>query len=211
MGRRAALLEIDPEHPEPRRVQQAVDKLTAGQVVLYPTDTLYGIGGDLLRRDAADKIVQLRLRDPKKPLSIVCSSLSEASRYAIIDDDCHRVMRRVLPGPYTFILKATREIPRTGDKVRRVVGVRIPGHPVAAALVKALGHPILSASAVPPEDGPPDVSDPVQLAERYGSDTVGLVLDAGILRGAPSTVIDWSEGEPVLVRRGAGEVAFLEG
>jgi tRNA threonylcarbamoyl adenosine modification protein (Sua5/YciO/YrdC/YwlC family) len=224
--KRAPLLAIDPAHPEPRRIQQAVEKLRAGWVVLYPTDTLYGLAGDPEARESIDRIYQLRGLDRKKPLSLVSESLSEASRYAIIDDDCYRVMRKVLPGPYTFILRATKDVPRTGDQKRRLVGIRIPRHPVATALVRALGHPLISASAI--DDGesggkPPrrsasrvdlgpatGASDPVHLAERYGSDLVGLVLDAGILEGTPSSVIDWSEDAPVLLRRGAGDVSFLE-
>jgi tRNA threonylcarbamoyl adenosine modification protein (Sua5/YciO/YrdC/YwlC family) len=222
--KRAPLLAIDPVHPEPYRIQQAVEKLRAGWVVLYPTDTLYGLAGDPEARESIERIYQLRGLDRKKPLSLVSESLSEASRYAIIDDDCYRVMRKVLPGPYTFILRATRDVPRTGDQKRRLVGIRIPAHPVAIALVRALGHPLISASAIdegtptnkPPRrsasriDLGPGGSDPLHLAERYGSDLVGLVLDAGMLEGTPSTVIDWSQEGPIVLRRGAGDVSFLE-
>src|SRR5687767_6769593 len=108
-------MEIHPEHPEPHRVQQAVSRLSDGKVIVYPTDTIYGIGADIAQKSAIDRIYTLRKLDDKKPLSIVCSSLSEASRYAVIDNDCYRLMKRTLPGPFTFILRATREAPRMGE------------------------------------------------------------------------------------------------
>lgn len=207
---RAPLLDISPEHPEPHRVRQAVSRLKADEVVVYPTDTIYGLAVDFESRRGIDRLYALRKLDLKKPLSVVCASLSQASKYAVIDNECHRFMRRVLPGPYTFVLKATREVPRTGDSKRRAVGIRIPAHPVALALVEELGRPLLSTSAILEDlPGEREVSDPVRLAERYG-DGVALVLDAGILEGTPSSVIDWTEDTPRVLRVGAGDVSELE-
>jgi tRNA threonylcarbamoyl adenosine modification protein (Sua5/YciO/YrdC/YwlC family) len=200
---------INPQHPEPHRIQQAMDKLAAGRVIVYPTDTIYGIGADIVDKAAIARIYALRRLDEKKPLSLVCASLSEASRYAVIDDDCHRVMRRLLPGPYTFILRATKDAPKMGDKKRRTVGIRIPESPVALALVGKLGRPLLSASAIV-EGSLMTVSDPVELADAYGSEGVALVLDAGQLSGVPSSIIDWTEETPVIVRQGAGDVTSFE-
>src|SRR5262245_17900616 len=188
--RRAPLLGISAEHPEPHRIRQAVARLKEEEVIVYPTDTIYGLAVDMGSRRGIDWLYSLRKLDPKKPLSIVCGSLSEASRYAIIENECYRFMRRVLPGPYTFVLRATRDVPRTGDSKRRAVGVRIPAHPVALALASELGRPLLTTSAILDEASPQEVSDPVKLAEQYG-EGVALVLDAGILEGTPSTVIDW--------------------
>lgn len=180
-------------------------------LLVYPTDTLYGLGGRLSSHPALERIYALREMDRNKPLSVVCATVSEASRYAVIPDECFRVMRRLLPGPYTFVLPATRDVPKMGDKKRRTVGVRIPAHPVALALIEAMGEPMLSASAIldddPPEDQ--DISDPRRLAERYGGE-VALVIDAGILRGGASSVIDWTGDEPVILRRGAGDLSLLE-
>lgn len=180
-------------------------------LVVYPTDTLYGLGGRLSSRTALDRIYSLRGLDRNKPLSVVCASLSDASRYAVIPDECFRAMRRLLPGPYTFVLPATRLVPKMGDKRRRSVGVRIPAHPIALALIEAMGEPLLSASAIldddPPEDQ--DISDPIRLAERYGAE-VAVVIDAGILRGGASSVIDWTEEAPKILRRGAGDLSLLE-
>lgn len=206
---RATLMEIHPEHPEPHRIQQAVAKLIDARVIVYPTDTIYGLGADISSRAAIERIYALRKLDPKKPLSLVCGSLSEASRYAVIENECYRVMRKVLPGPYTFILRATREAPKVGDLKRRAVGVRIPEHPVALALTQALGRPLVSASAIR-DDAEVTVSDPVHLADHYGSEGVALVLDAGQLAGTPSTIIDWTEDRPVILRRGAGDASLIE-
>ncbi len=209
---RAQLLEVNPQHPEPHRIKQAVERLEAGDIVVYPTDTIYGLAADVAQRSAIDTLYALRQLEAKKPLSLVCSSLSQVSHYATIPNDCHRFMKRVLPGPYTFILRATREAPRMGDAKRRTVGVRIPAHPVSLALVQALGRPLLTTSAIvegQPEDEVPEVSDPVFLAEYYAHTAVALVLDAGLLEGTPSTVIDWSDDDPVVVRQGAGVVEGL--
>lgn len=201
-------MEIHPEHPEPYRIQQAVARLADGKVIVYPTDTIYGLGADVQQRSAIDRIYALRKLDPKKPLSLVCGSLSEAAKYAIIPDDCYRAMKRLLPGPYTFILRATREAPKMGDTKRRAVGIRIPGNPVALALVRTLGRPLLSTSAILDEHAD-EISDPLALADHYASD-VTLVIDAGPLLGTPSSVVDWTDEAPVIVRRGAGDLSMFD-
>lgn len=207
---RTTLLQINPDHPEPHRIQQAVSRLSDGKVIVYPTDTIYGLGADIAQRSAIDRIYALRKLDAKKPLSLVVGSLSEASRYAVIDNDCYRVMKRALPGPFTFILRATREAPRMGESKRRTVGIRMPSHPVALALVRALGRPLLSASAIIDERSE-DISDPLALADHYGTGgDVSVVIDAGTLLGTPSSVIDWTEDSPQIVRRGAGDLSIFE-
>lgn len=206
---RAPLLEVSSQHPEPQRVRQAVQRLKAEEVIVYPTDTIYGLAVDFESRAGMEKLYALRKLDPKKPLSLVCSSMSEASQYAVIHNNCYRFMRRALPGPYTFVLNASPNVPRTGDKKRRAVGIRVPESKVAQAIIEALGHPVWNTSAIFDDEEPDGVSDPKLLAERYG-EGVGLVLDAGILDGTPSTVIDWTNDEPVILRRGAGDVSELE-
>jgi len=206
-ARRTALLTVSPEHPEPHRIGQAVAHLEAGHLIVYPTDTLYGLAADVDNRAAIDKLYKLRRLNPNKPLSLICSDLSQVANYAIMDDECYRFMKRVLPGPYTFILRATRAAPRMGQSRRRAVGVRVPAHPVARALVEALGRPLLSTSAAPPEDA--SVSDPVELARIFGGRDVSVVLDAGLAFGTPSSVVDWSGDEPEVLRVGAGDVDDL--
>lgn len=205
---RVTRLEISAAHPEPHRIRQAVARLEAGQPIIYPTDTLYGLGADLEKTAAVQKLYGLRRLDPKKPLSLICGSLEEVGQYAIFSNDAFRFMRRNLPGPFTLILKATRQAPRMGQSKRRTVGVRIPDHPVAMELVRALGRPLLSTSV---EEETDRVQDPAEYAERFQAHEVGLILDAGILEGRSSTVIDWSDEVPELVREGAGAVSDLFG
>lgn len=200
------LLEVSSAHPEPRRIGQAVAHLQAGRVVVYPTDTLYALAADSENRGAIDRLYQLRRLGPNKPLSLICSDLSQVGQYAKMSDECHRFMRRVLPGPYTFILSATKKAPRMGQDKRRAVGIRVPGHPVARALVDALGRPLLSTSTRPP-DG--EVGDPREIAGRFSTRDVALVLDSGLAATDPSTVIDWSGDAPEVVREGAGSIEDL--
>lgn len=206
--KRAPLLAISTDHPEPNRLRVAAEHLKNEEIVVYPTDTIYGLAVDIESRRGIEKLYALRKLDPRKPLSVVCASVSEASAYAAISNECFRFMRRVLPGPYTFVLKATPKVPKTGDHKRRAVGIRIPESNVARALVEALGRPVLSTSAIIDEEAPLGVSDPVALAERYGA-FVAMVLDGGILEGTPSSVVDWTGDEPVVLRQGAGDVSDL--
>lgn len=205
--RRTTLLHVNADHPEPHRIGQAVAHLQAGRIIVYPTDTLYGLAADIENRGAIDRLYSLRRLDPKKPLSLICADLPQVGQYAILDDDCYRFMRRVLPGPYTFILKATRAAPRMGQSRRRAVGIRVPANPVAQALVRALGRPILSTSAAPHEEEA--VTDPVELANLYGGRDVALVLDAGLAVNTPSSVVDWSSDAPEIIREGAGDLSEL--
>ena len=190
-------------------MNRAVALLSSGQVVIYPTDTVYGLGADMEERSAVDRLYTLRGLDRKKPLSLICASLSQVSRYAVVDDDCYRFMRRVLPGPYTFILRATREAPRLGQTKRRTVGVRVPDHAVSLALVEMLGRPLLSTSAVAPRQASSTVSDPVELASQFGSAGVAMVIDTGLIEAKRSSIVDWSGGEPEVLREGAGDVSDL--
>ncbi len=205
---RITRLEVHPERPEANRLKQAVALLDSGQVIIYPTDTVYGIAAALDERAAVERLYSMRRLDRKKPLSLICSNLSQVSKYAIVDDECHRFMRRVLPGPYTFILRATRDAPRLGQSKRRTVGVRMPNHAVALALVEALGRPLLSTSAIPP--GQKDViPDPAELAQAFSGSGVGVIVDAGLVPLVESSVIDWSEDAPEVIREGAGDVSDL--
>ncbi len=199
-------LDVNPVHPEPHKIRQAAALLEAGRVVVYPTDTIYALGADMHSRTAIDRLYQLRRLDPHKPLSLICGGIAEVGRYAVISNDCFRFMKRRLPGPYTLVLRATPEAPRMGKSKRRAIGLRVPDSPVATALVQALGRPLVSTSAIFDGDAP---SDPIVLAETLDPQIVGLVLDAGLLFGVPSTVIDWTEEEPEIVREGAGDVSDL--
>ena len=206
-GSKGQLLEVNVAHPEPRKVSQAIEHLEAGRVVGYPTDTLYALAADFSSHAATERLHTLRNLNPKKPLALICASLSQISQYTMLDDACFRFMKRVLPGPYTFILRARRDVPKLGSTKRRKVGVRMPDAPVALAMVEALGRPFMSTSAT--DAG--EISDPRTVVEAFGGRHVPLVLDGGLLPGTPSTVIDWSDDDPEIVREGAGPLLELAG
>ncbi len=195
-------LEINPLHPEPRKVQRAVDALEQGEVIVYPTDTVYGIGCALGNKRSIDRIFHLTGKDESQPLTFVCADLSDIARYAVVDNQHYRLLKRVLPGPYTFVLPATREVPRILLSKRKTVGIRVPNHPVAIALARALARPIISTSAKYRGEEP--LNDPSEIVARFKG--IELVLDAGYCGIVSSTVVDLTGPSPVLVRQGAGPV-----
>jgi tRNA threonylcarbamoyl adenosine modification protein (Sua5/YciO/YrdC/YwlC family) len=198
------LLHVNAKHPEPRKIAQAVTALERGAVIAYPTDSVYGLGCDVLSKQGIEALYRMKGMRHDQLLSFVCPDLSDIARYAIVGDAAYRVMRRLLPGPYTFILPSTKEVPRTLRMKRKTVGVRVPSHPVTLALTSALGRPIVSTSASLDNEF---FIDPREIEERFRE--LGLVLDAEGVGLTPSTVIDLSGDEPVLVREGAGPVDFL--
>ncbi len=201
------LLAINPEHPEPRKVARAVDALRAGEVIAYPTDTVYGLGCDIGNKKAVDKLYMIKGMDRSQPLAFICPDLSEIARYAIVDNQHYRVLRRFLPGPYCFILEATREVPRMVQTKRKTIGIRIPNHAVTRALVAELGRPLISTTANKP--GAEPYVDPSEIDDDFHG--LGLVLDAGGGGVVPTTVIDLTASPPNVVREGAGPVEdFVE-
>lgn len=201
------IVEIDPRHPEPRKVARAVAALEAGEVIAYPTDTSYGLGADVQNRKAIDRLYQIKRMKSDQPLTFVCHDLSEVARWAIVENAQYRLLRRHLPGPYTFILAATREVPKTLLMKRKQVGVRVPDHPVALALAQALRRPIISTTAGP-HGGEPFV-DPNEIDDAFPG--LALVLDAGAGGVVPTTVVDLSSGEVEIVREGAGDPDLFRG
>lgn len=205
------IVQIDPKHPQPRRIDQIVDVLRDGGLVAYPTDTVYGIGCDVHNHDAIVRLKRL-VSDLKEapehaPLSFICRGMSEISEYAHIDDQTYRFMKRLLPGPYTFILEATKGVPSVMRKHRSTVGVRVPDHPVPIQLVERLRHPIATTSAAT-RDGEL-IADPWTLEDIYGH-ALDLVVDGDYVFPEPSTVIDFTGDGPVLVREGKGDIQGLE-
>jgi tRNA threonylcarbamoyl adenosine modification protein (Sua5/YciO/YrdC/YwlC family) len=195
-------IEVNPQHPEPRKIQKAVDALQQGEVIVYPTDTVYGIGCGLGHKRAVDRIYHLTGKDESQLLTIVCTDLSDIAKYAVVDNTHYRLVKRLLPGPYTFILPATKEVPRMLLSKRKTVGIRVPDHAVALALIKALGTPIISTSAS--YRGEETLNDPAEIVQRFKG--IELVLDAGYCGVVSSTVVDLTGTEPVIVREGAGPV-----
>ena len=198
-------LEVDNEFPEPRAIAQSVAVLELGGVIVYPTDTNYGIGCSIFNKKAIDRIYKLKNVELTHPLSIVCPDLSDIARYALVESEAYRMMKRHLPGPYTFILKATPEVPKIFQSKRKTVGIRVPNNPVTLALARTFRQPIVSTSATYNGQVLYDVED---IVERHGHG-LDLVLDAGPKRQNDSTVIDLSGPYPEVIREGAGDISWL--
>jgi tRNA threonylcarbamoyl adenosine modification protein (Sua5/YciO/YrdC/YwlC family) len=196
------LLSINPDHPEPRKIRRAVDALEDGGVIAYPTDTVYGLGCDLTSKHAVERLYSIKAMDRSHPLAFVCPDLSDIARYAIVDNQVYRVLRRFLPGPYTFILEATREVPKLVQMRRKQVGIRVPACEAARALARELGRPIISTTAQRPGEDP--YVDPHEIDASFKG--LAMVLDAGGGGMVPTTVIDLTKSPPEIVREGAGSV-----
>lgn len=202
------LLSINPEHPEPRKIRRAVDALVAGEVIAYPTDTVYGLGCDILNKRAVDRLYQIKGMNPNQQLAFICPDLSNIAKYAIVENQVYRVLRRYLPGPYCFILQSTREVPKIIQSKRKTVGIRVPNHEVIRAITQELGRPVISTTAQRPGDELPQV-DPSEIDDMFHG--LGLVLDGGGGGIVPTTVIDLTKTPPEILREGAGPVEdFLE-
>lgn len=201
------LVAVNPFHPEPRKIQRAVDALQSGEVIAYPTDTVYGLGCDISSKRAADRLYQIKGMDRSHPLAFICPDLSEIAKYAIVDNQVYRVLRRFLPGPYCFVLEATREVPRLLQTKRKTIGIRVPNHEVTRALVRELGRPIISTTAQ--RSGQEPHVDPSEIDDDFSG--LGLVLDAGAGGVIPTTVIDLTVVPPQIIREGAGSIdEFLD-
>jgi len=202
------ILELNPHEPEHWIAQEAVRVLVRGGVVALPTDTVYGVACDIEREDAVQRIYRLKGMERGKLLSILCADLAMAARFTMgIPTQWFRILRRELPGPYTFILPASKDLPRAMLKQRKTVGIRVPDCPVALELLRQLGRPLLTTSIRMGEGQ--WLNDPVEIEEYYRHE-LDLVVDGGVLIPEPSTVIDFSGREPELVREGKGSVDFLQ-
>jgi tRNA threonylcarbamoyl adenosine modification protein (Sua5/YciO/YrdC/YwlC family) len=202
----ANILEVDAVNPQPRVIEKAVAALSGGGLVAFPTDTYYGLGCDLFDKRAIERIYLLKQLPRTQELSFICQDLAEIARYAIVDNAAYRVLRRKVPGPFTFILPATRLVPDLVLRRQKTVGIRIPDSPVALELVRKLGHPIISTSAATP-DGEVLI-DARDIKEKLGHG-LDLILDGGYRANDPSSVIDLSGPEPVVLRVGKGDVSDL--
>jgi tRNA threonylcarbamoyl adenosine modification protein (Sua5/YciO/YrdC/YwlC family) len=202
----APILAIDPVHPQPRHIDRAATLLSEGGLVAFPTDTYYGIGCDLFDKRAIERIYQLKQLPKTHELSFICADLAEVSRYAIVENAAYRVLRRKTPGPFTFVLPATRLVPDLVLRRQKTVGVRVPESPIALEMVRRLEHPIVSTSAATPEGEV--LIDPRDIKEKLGHG-LDLILDGGYKPNEPSTVIDLCGAEPRVVRQGKGDAGDI--
>jgi len=208
MRRVARLIEIHPKNPQPRLVEAVVSALHEGALIAYPTDSCYAFGCHLGDKRAMDRIHRIRRTDKTHNFTLVCSDLSEISTYARVDNWAYRLIRSLTPGPYTFILPATREVPkRLQNPKRRTIGLRVPDHAVVHAMLEGLGEPIMSSTLSLPGDDMP-LTDPQEIEDRVGHD-IDVILDSGPVGVEPTTVLDLSHGSVEILRVGRGAVDAL--
>jgi len=200
---RAPIQEIDSLHPQPRHIQRALAVLEAGGIVAYPTDTYFAIGCDFAQKKGVERMAALKRRDERKPFTILCVDLAEAAKYAIVDNEAYRFIKRLTPGPFTFVLPATKIVPRYALTKQRQVGIRLPDAPIATALGLALGRPLATTSASLPEMEIPIDAGEVQ--DQLGT-MIDLILDGGATLNEPSTVVDLTGKVPVVLREGKGKL-----
>ena len=213
----APLVPVDGQHPQPRTIEHAVEALHDGGLLAYPSDTTYGLGCDAHQRRAVERLAQLKRRDPRKPFALLVADLSDLARYAQVSNFAYRVLRQLAPGPFTFVLPATRLVPELLLHRKREVGLRIPAAPVAQALVRGLGRPLVTTTATAIEeqlDGGRErieggsLSDAADVRDAYGH-ALDQVLDAGPLPGVPSTVVSLVGDSLAVLRQGVGVIAGL--
>jgi tRNA threonylcarbamoyl adenosine modification protein (Sua5/YciO/YrdC/YwlC family) len=206
----AQIFRIHPVNPQPRLIKQVVGLLCEGKVIIYPTDSCYALGCQIGYKVAQERIRRIREVNLRRHnFTLVCRDLSELAIYSIVDNPAYRLIKTLTPGPYTFILKATREVPRRlQDPRRKTIGLRVPDNRIALAILEALGEPIMSSTLLlPGEDAVP--TDPEFIYERFGKQ-VDLVIDGGNCGFEPTTVVDLTEGMPQVIRQGKGDISLFE-
>jgi tRNA threonylcarbamoyl adenosine modification protein (Sua5/YciO/YrdC/YwlC family) len=201
------LININPDNPQPRLIRKVVDVLKDGGIVIYPTDTYYGIGCDLLNPKAIEKIYHLKRRDTGKPFSFICSDLKNISHYAKVSNYAYKTMKRLLPGPYTFILEGSKLVPKIMLTKRKTAGIRVPANAICLALVRELGNPIITTSATTPEG---QAFFNASLMHDHFGRQVDLVIEGSAVTGQPSSVISLIDDTPEIIRRGAGDVTLFK-
>ncbi len=201
------LLKINPQNPPQRLIDRVVEILNQGGIIAYPTDTYYGIGCDIMNKKAISRIYQIRQRKKAKPFSFVCSDLKNISHYAKVSNYAYKTMRRLLPGPYTFILSGSRQVPKMMLTKRKTAGIRVPNNLICIKLVEGLGRPILSASAKSPDNV--EMGDPSLIHDYFGK-RLDVVIDGGTVPGQPSSVVSLFDDTPEIIRKGIGDVSSFE-
>ena len=201
------LYNVNPQTPQARIISMAVECLKKGGIIAYPTDTFYGIGCDIMNKKAIEKIYLIKQRNKTKPFSFICPDLKDISKYAKVSNIAYRHMKRLLPGPYTFVLPGSKMVPKIMLTKRKTAGIRVPANQIAISLAQELGNPIISTSATDP-DG--EVFEDASLLNDYFDARLDMVLDGGPVPNTPSSVISLVEDEPEVIRHGAGKVDIFE-
>ncbi|MEW5742700.1 MAG: L-threonylcarbamoyladenylate synthase [Myxococcota bacterium] len=203
----APIVEVDPVHPQPRVVERATRVLEDGGLVAYPTDTYYGIGCDLFSKKAIDRLYALKGRDRRKPLAFLCPDLSDVAKYAKVSNFAYRFMKQLTPGPFTFVLEATRLVPEMMQSKQRQVGIRVPQAPLMLAISARLGRPIVTTSATNQDDEV--LTDARSIKEQLGN-RLDLILDGGLQPSEPSTVVSLIDDQIEVLRQGKGILVMGE-
>ncbi len=202
----ARTVEIHPTNPQPRRIAEVVAAIRAGGLIAYPTDSSYALGCHIGDKRAMDRIRRIRKTDKSHNFTLVCNDLSEISVYARVDNWAYRLLKAHTPGPYTFVLSATREVPkRLQNPKRQTIGLRVPDHPIVNAMLQSLGEPIMSSTLSLPGDDMP-LTDPAEIEERIGNQ-IEMIVDGGNAGIEPTTVVDLSSGAVEVLRAGRGDVS----
>lgn len=201
------ILHINPDNPQPRLISQVVERLRQGALIAYPTDTIYGLGCDIFNRNGVKQIYQIKQRDPRQPFSFICADLADVANYARVSNFAFKILKRHLPGPYTFVLEATKIVPASMTTRQKTVGIRIPEDRITLAIVRELGHPLVTTSANISGEEP--LHDPLDIETVMGRQ-LDLVVDGGIRLGDPSTIISLIGDRAEVLREGGGDVSWID-
>ena len=201
------MIRINNQNPQPRLIRRVVKVLEDGGIIAYPTDTVYGLGCSLYQKKAIERIYLIKRSEKNRPFSFICADLKDISLYCQVTNYAYKIMKRLLPGPYTFVLEGTRLVPKIMLTKRKTAGIRVPNNPICLALVRELGHPIITTSAM--LAGGAALYDPADIDRHLGK-SLDVVIDGGMLVSEPSSVIDLTGDTPEILRRGKGDVSLFE-
>ncbi len=200
------IITINPENPQPRLISKASDIIKKGGIIAYPTDTFYGLGCDIFNKSTINRLYHLKQRETKHPFSFICSDLKNIATYCNVSNYAYKTMKRLLPGPYTFVLDGTKAVPKILKSKRKTVGIRIPDHPICLAIVTELSQPVISTSATTP-DGK-ILTNVWEIEEELGH-AIDLIIDGGPISSEPSTVVAITDNEAKIIREGKGDIRCL--
>lgn len=198
-------ISVDERWPNERQIGRVAHIISNGGLVVYPTDTIYGLGCDMMNKKSVERVYEMKGKNRKHPLSFICPDLKRIAQYAVVSNIAYRLMKRLLPGAYTFILPASREVPRLMISKSATVGIRVPDHPVTQMLLSHLEHPLVTTSVPSPENV--QFSDPLEIARRLPF--LDAIIDCGLIAPEPSTIIDLTDDVPRLLRQGKGSIESI--